>query len=309
MDGEFAEAGVRESGEQLCERVIDQRGGGFAMGGSHLPAPPFTMSGEVDILKAKACPAFCVEGCSWPPLVAECPSARFCGSIERGSGRDRFLGGELCPAHGCRLHARLLEQPEVLDGEFWQFAAGSKRPEREPDRLREAFPGRAPELARVTVDRLLARGREISERGGERQPVGRPGHRGSMTATHLRERLAPTMEERSRRQAENELLFRKINEEIEQVATRGPLAVGQETGESAVDFVCECQDKGCTERLALTIREYEAIREHGDRFVVAPAPEHVDTRIEHVVDMSSRYWVVEKIDEAGDLAEEKDPRN
>src|SRR5581483_433108 len=44
----------------------------------------------------------------------------------------------------------------------------------------------------------------------------------------------------------------------------------------------------------------EAIRAAGNRFVVAPAAEHVDTTIEHVVDMSSRYWVVEKLDQAAE---------
>jgi hypothetical protein len=34
----------------------------------------------------------------------------------------------------------------------------------------------------------------------------------------------------------------------------------------------------------------------------------VHTDVEHVVDMSTRYWVVEKTGESGELAEEHDPR-
>jgi hypothetical protein len=112
--------------------------------------------------------------------------------------------------------------------------------------------------------------------------------------------------ERRRRQAENESLFRRVNERIEQLV-EGAFDAGPD-GARAWDFVCECHDKGCTERIALTITEYEAVRVVSERFVVAPAPEHVDTSIENVVDMSSRYWLVEKIEEAGEVARADDPR-
>jgi hypothetical protein len=112
--------------------------------------------------------------------------------------------------------------------------------------------------------------------------------------------------ERDRRQGENEALFRRVNDRIEQLA-EGAFDSGEE-GARAWDFVCECYDKGCTERVALTIAEYEAVRAAGERFVVAPAPEHVDTSIENVVDMSSRYWVVEKTDQAAEAARADDPR-
>jgi hypothetical protein len=112
--------------------------------------------------------------------------------------------------------------------------------------------------------------------------------------------------ERERRQAENEGLFRSVNERIEELA-EGTFDSAAD-GERAVDFVCECADTSCTERVALTIREYEAIRAAGNRFVVAPAAEHVDTSIEHVIDMSSRYWVVEKLAQAGEQAKRDDPR-
>lgn len=113
------------------------------------------------------------------------------------------------------------------------------------------------------------------------------------------------MDERRRRQAENETLFRNVNERIEELVAG---AFDRREGIEAWDFVCECHDTGCTERLAMTIAEYEAVRAEGARFVVAPSPEHVDLRIEHVVDMSSRYWVVEKVGEPGEIAEEDDPR-
>jgi len=116
------------------------------------------------------------------------------------------------------------------------------------------------------------------------------------------------VEGRQQRLAANESLFRSVNERIEDLA-EGPFQGGPGEGARAWDFVCECADPGRSERIALTIAEYEQIRAAGNRFVVAPAPEHVDTTIENVVDTkSSRYWVVEKTDEAAEAAEEADPR-
>jgi hypothetical protein len=103
------------------------------------------------------------------------------------------------------------------------------------------------------------------------------------------------------------MMFRSINERIE--------ALGEELfdrdseGTRVWDFVCECHRADCVERVALTIPEYEAIRADGKRFLVAAAPEHVDTEIENVVDMSTRYWVVEKTDESGEAAAAEDPRD
>jgi hypothetical protein len=110
---------------------------------------------------------------------------------------------------------------------------------------------------------------------------------------------------RRQRQAENEMLFRSINERIEDLS-QDMLPSGG--GERAYDFVCECQNTRCTRPVALTVREYESIRTDGRRFFVAPAPEHVDLRIENVVDRSTRYWVVEKIGESGEIAEAENPR-
>ncbi len=114
------------------------------------------------------------------------------------------------------------------------------------------------------------------------------------------------MDRRRERQAKNELLFRSINERIEGL---GEAWLGQEEGVRPYDFVCECQNTECMERITLSVSEYEGIRASGRRFVVAPSPEHVDTDIENVVEMSSsRYWGDEKTDESGDLAEAENPR-
>jgi hypothetical protein len=115
------------------------------------------------------------------------------------------------------------------------------------------------------------------------------------------------MEARQHRLAANESFFRSVNERIEDLA-EGPFGGGPGEGAQVWDFVCECADATCAERMPLTLDEYEGIRAAGTRFVVAPSPDHVDTTIEKVVDMSSRYWVVEKTDEAAEAADEADPR-
>jgi hypothetical protein len=114
------------------------------------------------------------------------------------------------------------------------------------------------------------------------------------------------MDEQRRRQAENELFFRSINERIEDVGA--DLFEGEVEGPRVHDFVCECRDTACVARIPLTIAEYEAVRSDGRRFLVAPGAGHVEPAVERVVDRSSRYWVVEKTDEAGAVAEAEDPR-
>lgn len=106
------------------------------------------------------------------------------------------------------------------------------------------------------------------------------------------------MDLRGQRAAENESLFRRVNERVEE------LSHGLET----LALVCECADTGCAERLVdVPTSEYERVRAHGDRFFVAPGHEQRD--VESIVSESERYLVVEKRGEAGEAARENDPRD
>lgn len=98
----------------------------------------------------------------------------------------------------------------------------------------------------------------------------------------------------------NEAVFREINEGIER---------GQWPGEedSPIGFRCECARLGCNELVELSVREYEEVRSHPRRFVVLPGHERLD--VETVVERHRGYLVVEKLDSAGELAEESDPRD
>jgi hypothetical protein len=101
-----------------------------------------------------------------------------------------------------------------------------------------------------------------------------------------------------RRVAINESLFREVNERI------GELGELYDAG--AVEFVCECGDADCAQRLTLTIGEYERVRASPDRFFLVPGHERLD--VERVVEDNGSFVVVEKTGEAGAIAEDADPR-
>jgi hypothetical protein len=105
--------------------------------------------------------------------------------------------------------------------------------------------------------------------------------------------------DRDLRLADNESLFRDINEAI---------ASGQWPGEpdAPVGFRCECAQLGCSDLIELTPREYERIREDGRRFMVAIG--HELPIAETVLEATPGYVIVEKRGEAGEQAEENDPR-
>lgn len=102
------------------------------------------------------------------------------------------------------------------------------------------------------------------------------------------------------RLARNESLFRELNERINDVA--GALG-GDDHG---YEFVCECSDSHCTERLTLTRAEYEHVRADGTRFVLARG--HATPEVEHVVEHEDDHLVIEKIGVAADVAARLDPR-
>ena len=108
-----------------------------------------------------------------------------------------------------------------------------------------------------------------------------------------------TSEIREERLAKNEVIFRTVNEAIEQKA----LQLG---GLDEYQFICECSNADCFARISLTLRQYEYIRREGVRFVVTPG--HEDVEVELVVGRGT-YSVVEKDGSAGIVAEDADPRD
>jgi hypothetical protein len=90
------------------------------------------------------------------------------------------------------------------------------------------------------------------------------------------------------RKARTESAFREVNERIAENARR--------FGDDRAEFICECFDPHCMERLVATLEEYEAVRADGTRFILAPG--HSDGSIERPVEIGRRFTVVEKVERA-----------
>ena len=101
--------------------------------------------------------------------------------------------------------------------------------------------------------------------------------------------------ESERRVALNEATFREINEDVRGDRPDGRLA-----------FRCECGRLGCNRLIALSRDAYETVRRDPRRFFMVPGHELVE--FERVVERHDAYTVVEKREDAADLAERTDPR-
>ena len=102
----------------------------------------------------------------------------------------------------------------------------------------------------------------------------------------------PVVDERERRLAENEVFFRELNERIGESARRWD----GDGDEHVYEFMCECPDRGCGEQIFLTVREYEALRQHPARFAVSPG--HETPEIADEVDAIRDAVIAEKREEA-----------
>ena len=108
------------------------------------------------------------------------------------------------------------------------------------------------------------------------------------------------MDQRAKRMAQNEALFREVNERIKATAD------GFESG-STFEYFCECANADCTFQVALTGEEYENIRSDPTQFVVLP--NHFTPEVETLASESKAYWIVRKTGEAGEYVEKLDPRS
>jgi hypothetical protein len=106
--------------------------------------------------------------------------------------------------------------------------------------------------------------------------------------------------DREERISHNEVLFREVNERIEELQTGAQVA-------QRFDFLCECGDEDCIEAVSLTLSEYEAVRAEPTQFAVVPG--HEDPQIERTVESGERYSIVRKEGEAAEVAEVHDPRS
>jgi hypothetical protein len=111
------------------------------------------------------------------------------------------------------------------------------------------------------------------------------------------------LSDRQERAAKNQSLFREVNERVKDINDHFHALT------ALSDWVCECANESCSERIELTTCEYDRVRAEGERFFVAPSNEHVWPDAERVVEQHARYWVVEKVELAADIANTLDPRS
>lgn len=100
------------------------------------------------------------------------------------------------------------------------------------------------------------------------------------------------------RAARNEALFREVNEQVNALAS---------DSHGSAEFLCECGNADCTERVHVPLRLYEQIRTNPRAFLLVPG--HENDEFETAVERGVGYLVVEKEGTAGRIAERTDPRN
>jgi hypothetical protein len=87
---------------------------------------------------------------------------------------------------------------------------------------------------------------------------------------------------------ENERLFREVNERVAQMQQ------GFQGAAAEPEWVCECGDETCFQKLTVALDDYREIRSHADWFVILPGHEKLD--VERIVRSGDGYVVVEKFE-------------
>jgi hypothetical protein len=95
------------------------------------------------------------------------------------------------------------------------------------------------------------------------------------------------VDERGRRIGENEIIFREVNERLRELGESFSLV------SEVAEFVCECANTSCTERVQMQLAEYERVRSDPTWFLIIPGHEELD--YERVIEETEGYAVVEKL--------------
>jgi transcription initiation factor TFIID subunit TAF12 len=106
-------------------------------------------------------------------------------------------------------------------------------------------------------------------------------------------------ERRKQQIARNEVLFREVNERVQEVS--------EDRATLMTDFVCECGDAGCTETMSLRDAEYDRVR--ADPLLFAVVPGHEILEVEEVIEEHERFNVARKHVAEAALARDTDPRS
>jgi hypothetical protein len=92
--------------------------------------------------------------------------------------------------------------------------------------------------------------------------------------------------EREARAAQNELVFRTVNERIVKISDRFRADIAE------IDIVCECADTGCVGTIRIDTDDFLTIERREGSFLVLPG--HEDESVEEVVKRTDKYVIVWK---------------
>ncbi len=95
------------------------------------------------------------------------------------------------------------------------------------------------------------------------------------------------MDEQGIRIAQNEVVFREVNERLRELGESFSLV------SELAEFVCECGNTACTERVQMPLSDYEHIRSDPKWFLVVKGHEMPD--YERVLSENDFYVIVEKL--------------
>jgi hypothetical protein len=98
------------------------------------------------------------------------------------------------------------------------------------------------------------------------------------------------------RLAKNEILFREVNERLDEMAV---------PWSKTTDYLCECSEMSCSKIIELTNEEYERVRSRATVFVVVPG--HERPEIEKVIERNEAFLLVEKVVAVDEIVDQ-DPR-
>ena len=112
---------------------------------------------------------------------------------------------------------------------------------------------------------------------------------------HTRFAKDVAVDERARRVAENEILFRRLNELV---------AGGRRAGQK-FEIICECEDTGCMDHVRVTSEAYARARSEPTDFLLKRG--HSKPEFEAVIERHDDFVVVRKTGEAAAFAERLDP--
>ena len=110
--------------------------------------------------------------------------------------------------------------------------------------------------------------------------------------------MAAGREARQREGAKQQSLFREVNERIAEL--------NEAWQTNLQELLCECSDRDCLERISVTRTEYESARARSTCFLLKPGHERAE--LQHVVETTERFLLVETVDGAARVAAVHDPR-